>query len=159
MTTKYVAYYRVSTQQQGQSGLGLEAQQMQVKNFVGDNEILKHFIEVESGKNNNRPELKRAIEMAKKEQEEIIDIFEKLDKHYIFHKDANPLNFMYDKDKKLKMIDFGFAEMIEEDSKVKNPNMEYMVLGLLIKLQKFFPGVEYKYLYKKLSKEQKEILS
>ena len=72
MATKYVAYYRVSTQQQGQSGLGLEAQQMQVKNFVGDNEILKHFIEVESGKNNNRPELKRAIEMAKKEQVKLV---------------------------------------------------------------------------------------
>ncbi len=72
MTTKYVAYYRVSTQQQGQSGLGLEAQQIQVKNFVGDNEILKHFIEVESGKNNNRPELKRAIELAKKEQVKLV---------------------------------------------------------------------------------------
>ena len=72
MTTKYVAYYRVSTQQQGQSGLGLEAQQMQVKKFVGDNEILKHFIEVESGKNNNRPELKRAIELAKKEQVKLV---------------------------------------------------------------------------------------
>lgn len=102
---------------------------------------------------------KKEGKLTKKQQEEIIDIFEKLDKHYIFHKDANPLNFMYDKDKKLKMIDFGFAEMIEENSKVKNPNMEYMVLGLLIKLQKFFPNVEYKHLYKRLSKEQKEILS
>ncbi len=72
MTTKYVAYYRVSTKQQGQSGLGLDAQQIQVKNFVGENNILKHFVEVESGKNNNRPELKRAIELAKKEQAKLV---------------------------------------------------------------------------------------
>jgi len=102
---------------------------------------------------------KKEGKLSKKQQDEIIDIFERLDKHYIFHKDPNPLNFMYDKNKKLNIIDFGFAEMIEEDSKVKNPNMEYMVLGLLIKLQTLFPGIQYNNLYKKLNKEQKEILS
>lgn len=97
--------------------------------------------------------------LTKKQQEDIIDIFQRLDKHYIFHKDPNPLNFMYDNCKTLKIIDFGFSEMIDENPKIKNPNMEYMILGLLIKLQKLFPGVEYKHLYKNLSKEQQKILS
>ncbi|MDJ1470352.1 recombinase family protein [Xanthocytophaga flava] len=62
---KYVAYYRVSTQKQGQSGLGLDAQRNYVEKFAKDASlILKDFIEVESGKNNDRPKLKEAIEYA-----------------------------------------------------------------------------------------------
>lgn len=63
-TGKYVAYYRVSTTRQGQSGLGLEAQQEIVKRFLngGDWKMTAEFIEVESGTKNNRPELNRAIE-------------------------------------------------------------------------------------------------
>jgi DNA invertase Pin-like site-specific DNA recombinase len=34
--TKYIAYYRVSTDKQGRSGLGLEAQQEAVKRFLGE---------------------------------------------------------------------------------------------------------------------------
>ena len=63
-TGKYVAYYRVSTTRQGQSGLGLEAQQEIVKRFLndGDWKMTAEFIEVESGTKNDRPELNRAIE-------------------------------------------------------------------------------------------------
>ena len=58
----YVAYYRVSTQQQGRSGLGLEAQQHAVRKFLKDgDQLIKQFTEVESGKRNNRPELEKAI--------------------------------------------------------------------------------------------------
>lgn len=61
-----VAYYRVSTQKQGESGLGLEAQQAAVRSFArsGD-EILEEFVEIESGKNDNRPVLAQAIAKAK----------------------------------------------------------------------------------------------
>ncbi|GGK89570.1 recombinase family protein [Rufibacter glacialis] len=65
--TKYVAYYRVSTTKQGESGLGLAAQQSAVKHCVKDPErILASFTEIESGKRNKRPQLAQAIAYAKK---------------------------------------------------------------------------------------------
>lgn len=56
---KYIAYYRVSTDKQGQSGLGLEAQQAAVSQYRDD--ILSEFTEVESGKNDQRPQLAAAL--------------------------------------------------------------------------------------------------
>lgn len=65
---KYVAYYRVSTKQQGESGLGLEAQKTMVKNFLKNDDVLIcEYEEVESGKNNSRPQLLKAIEKSKSE--------------------------------------------------------------------------------------------
>ncbi len=65
---KFVAYYRVSTRRQGASGLGLEAQQATVRDYlnrVGGVE-LAHFVEVESGKNAvNRPQLQAALQRCK----------------------------------------------------------------------------------------------
>ncbi|UHG94916.1 recombinase family protein [Spirosoma oryzicola] len=63
---KYVPYYRVSTASQGKSGLGLSAQQDIVQRFLkaGD-ELLDEFIEVESGKRADRPQLAAAIAHAK----------------------------------------------------------------------------------------------
>lgn len=60
-----VAYYRVSTSKQGKSGLGLEAQQQAVTAYAASSgcEIIESFTEVESGKNNNRPELTEALEL------------------------------------------------------------------------------------------------
>lgn len=64
----YIAYYRVSTQKQGNSGLGLEAQKTMVKHYLKDSDVLlAEFEEVESGKNDNRPQLQKAIEKCKNE--------------------------------------------------------------------------------------------
>ena len=72
-TTKYIAYYRVSTKKQGKSGLGLEAQQEQVRRFVNCSDcILAEFTEVESGKNNNRPQLIEAIRVAKENNAKLV---------------------------------------------------------------------------------------
>jgi Resolvase, N terminal domain len=51
-TGKFVAYYRVSTQKQGRSGLGLAAQRQAVADFLngGNWKIVGEFTEVESGK-------------------------------------------------------------------------------------------------------------
>jgi len=59
----HVAYYRVSTAKQGNSGLGLEAQRKAVLDYVG--EPIAHYMEVESGKRNNRPQLEAALSYAK----------------------------------------------------------------------------------------------
>jgi len=64
---KYVGYYRVSTQKQGNSGLGLEAQRTDVCRFISkDGELIAEYQDIESGKNNNRPSLINAIEECKK---------------------------------------------------------------------------------------------
>jgi len=60
--TKYVAYYRVSTKRQGQSGLGLEAQQALVAPYADG--IIHSFTEVESGKVDARPQLD-ALDLSK----------------------------------------------------------------------------------------------
>lgn len=63
----YIAYYRVSTQKQGESGLGLEAQRACVESMAKSREgvIVGDFTDIESGKHNDRPELQKAIRMAK----------------------------------------------------------------------------------------------
>ncbi|MDO9067830.1 MAG: recombinase family protein [Deltaproteobacteria bacterium] len=63
MGNGYISYVRVSTDRQGKSGLGLQAQQKQVRDFISscNGVLLDEFTEIESGKNNNRPELAKAI--------------------------------------------------------------------------------------------------
>jgi DNA invertase Pin-like site-specific DNA recombinase len=60
---KFVAYYRVSTQRQGRSGLGLEAQRAAVMGFLigGDWQLVDEFTEVESGAHDDRPKLAEAM--------------------------------------------------------------------------------------------------
>jgi DNA invertase Pin-like site-specific DNA recombinase len=70
MKNKFIVYLRVSTNRQGDSGLGLEAQRSAVKSFVGsmgpEAEILKEFVEVESAKGGvQRPVLAEAVRECK----------------------------------------------------------------------------------------------
>jgi DNA invertase Pin-like site-specific DNA recombinase len=61
-----VAYYRVSTEKQGASGLGLEAQEAAVKAHVASTgcELIASYTEVESGRKSDRAELMLAIDHA-----------------------------------------------------------------------------------------------
>ena len=62
-TAKIVAYYRVSTRKQGQSGLGLDAQRMAVTDYAEERggEIVAEYTEVETGKRADRPTLEEAL--------------------------------------------------------------------------------------------------
>jgi len=68
MPGKIIAYFRVSTKQQGASGLGLEGQQAAVEAYARQTaaRIVAEYVEVESGKIADRPELARAIAHARR---------------------------------------------------------------------------------------------
>lgn len=68
---KFVIYRRVSTSRQFQSGLGLDAQSESVRRYLStqpDAVVLADFVEAESGKNDDRPILRQAVELCRKEQ-------------------------------------------------------------------------------------------
>ena len=71
---KYVVYYRVSTKKQEHSGLGLQAQQTIVENYLknDNNNVIAEFIEVETGKSSNRPELNKALSCCKENNATLI---------------------------------------------------------------------------------------
>lgn len=64
---KFVAYYRVSTDRQGRSGLGLEAQKQAVRDYLngGAWELVDELVEVESGKRNDRPKVAEALRLCR----------------------------------------------------------------------------------------------
>lgn len=76
----YVAYYRVSTDQQGRSGLGLDAQKAAVLRHVGtvSGTILSEYEEIESGSRDDRPQL--ALALAACRAERAVLIIAKLDR-------------------------------------------------------------------------------
>ena len=66
-TGRYISYYRVSTKRQGASGLGLDAQQVDVHRLLVERSgrEIAHYTDIEMGKNPDRPELMKAIAHAK----------------------------------------------------------------------------------------------
>ena len=64
---KAIAYYRLSIDRQGQSRLGLEAQQAAMSQFAGTQGFhVAEYIEIESGKKSDRPELAKALQQCRK---------------------------------------------------------------------------------------------
>ncbi len=77
---KYVAYFRVSTQKQGKSGLGLEAQKSIVNQFLSSNMgiLISEYTEIESGRKKDRKILEEALTTCK--HEKAILLIAKLDR-------------------------------------------------------------------------------
>jgi DNA invertase Pin-like site-specific DNA recombinase len=71
---KFVAYFRVSTDKQGKSGLGLEAQREAVMNYLNGGRwtLVDEFTEIESGKRNDRPELEKALAACKRQKAKLV---------------------------------------------------------------------------------------
>ncbi|MDR2950076.1 MAG: recombinase family protein [Prevotella sp.] len=95
---KYTCYYRVSTKKQGKSGLGLDAQETICKNYVDGQKgiIINSFVEVESGKNDNREKLHTAIAECKQTNSTLL--IAKLDRlsrsvEFIFSLKNSGINF------------------------------------------------------------------
>lgn len=71
---RFIAYYRVSTQGQGRSGLGLEAQRKAVLDYLNGGRwtLVSEFTEVESGKRSDRPKLAEAMRAAKRHKATLV---------------------------------------------------------------------------------------
>lgn len=70
---RYVAYFRVSTEKQGKSGLGLAAQRSLIERFLSEgDELIAEYVEVQSGKNDERKELWKAINHAKRNDAKLL---------------------------------------------------------------------------------------
>ena len=98
-------------------------------------------------------------DISKKHQEQIIDIFKKLDQTKVFHADSNILNYML-KNNKLYIIDFGMSRKIDEKliKKLGNdsPNLTFMTLGFVLKLKELkCPPSAYSYLLNFISDANK----
>jgi DNA invertase Pin-like site-specific DNA recombinase len=71
---KFVSYYRVSTDRQGRSGLGLDAQKKAVQQRLngGQWQLVAEFVEIESGKRAKRPQLDAALAACKKHKAKLV---------------------------------------------------------------------------------------
>ena len=108
---RYVLYQRVSSQEQGKSGLGLEAQERDIQLFLQNYaespyEVIERFVEVHSGKDNQRPLLTAAIALAK-EQKAVL-VVSKLDR--LSRRVSFIASLMEDRD-----LDFKVAQMPHAD--------------------------------------------
>lgn len=70
---RYVAYLRVSTSKQEKSGLGLASQKTRILDFLDrDDELIAEFVETQSGRNDKREELWKAVHYAKKHSAKLL---------------------------------------------------------------------------------------
>lgn len=111
---RFVTYTRVSTKKQGESGLGLEAQDRDIALFFDSYteipfEVIKEFRDVESGTNSGRPELKRAIDLAMKEGATLL--VAKLDR--LSRKVSEIASLMEDKRLKLRVAQMPHADKFQ----------------------------------------------
>ena len=113
-TRKYVLYLRVSSQEQGRSGLGLEAQERDIQLFLSNYaetpyEVAGKFVEVHSGTDDRRPQLTAAIAKAKAER--AVLVVSKLDR--LSRKVSFLASLMEDRDLDFKVSQMPFADKFQ----------------------------------------------
>jgi tRNA A-37 threonylcarbamoyl transferase component Bud32 len=100
---------------------------------------------------------KQKGKLTRKQQEDILKLFDGLDNLGIFHADSNSLNLMYTTQDELKIIDYGFAEEITPRIIKKygtdKPNRLYLTMGLISQLKRIFPESKFIYLEKTINPE------
>ena len=111
---KFVLYLRVSSQEQGKSGLGLEAQERDIQLFLSNYaetpyEVLGKFVEVHSGKDNDRPQLLAAIQLAK--EKKAVLVCSKLDR--LSRKVSFLASLMEDRDLDFKVAQMPYADKFQ----------------------------------------------
>ncbi len=74
MGSRFISYLRVSTSEQGESGLGLEAQRQAVRDYLKtiSGELVEEYVEVESGSRNDRQQLHLALNSCKRRKATLI---------------------------------------------------------------------------------------
>ena len=115
---KFIAYYRVSTDKQGRSGLGLEAQKEAVQQRLdgGRWQMVGEYIEVESGKRANRPQLDAALAACKKHKAKLV--VAKLDRL------SRNVSFL------LKLIDAGVEVLFADLPELSGAMGRFMLIGM-----------------------------
>lgn len=111
---RFVVYTRVSTKKQGRSGLGLEAQQRDIAVFFDSYadepfEVIGRFQDIESGSNTDRPELKKAVALAKQGAATLL--VAKLDR--LSRKVSEISSLMEDRRLKLRVAQMPYADKFQ----------------------------------------------
>ncbi len=122
-TPKFVSYLRVSTDKQGQSGLGLEAQREACRQHmasIAGATLVQEFIEIESGKHNDRVELANAMRMAKAYGATLL--IAKLDRlsrdaHFLIGLERSGVNFIACDNPQANRLTIGILALVAEQER------------------------------------------
>ena len=130
---RWLDYYRVSTDRQGSSGLGLEAQRAKVEAMAAEREavIVAEFVEVESGRKNDRPQLAAALALALARAEKAVIAVAKIDRPA---RDAGFLLKLANEAEKNGMGGFVFCDLPDIDA---TTSAGRMVLTMMASVAEF----------------------
>jgi serine/threonine protein kinase len=116
--------------------------------------LTKKYITMEMiGKNTLFHYIQKNHKMTTRQQKDMIEILEILDKNDLFHGDVSPSNFMIDNTGRMYIIDFGMSKKIDDKFKLKNGDNSNIKLGIvffILKIREIFPDFEPKHLITKV---------
>jgi DNA invertase Pin-like site-specific DNA recombinase len=122
MEGRWISYLRVSTDRQGKSGLGLEAQRTTVTDFLngGQWKLIKEFVEVESGKRADRPQLEAALAACRLHGAKLV--IAKLDRlsrdaHFLLGLDKAGVDFLAADMPNANRLTVGIMAMVAEEER------------------------------------------